>query len=246
MAQVQIRRLGVGFELRHVADAEADPPVVTLEELEELRALAQVTADGQFRPLRAAPTLRSGWRFVARNENELWEGLDRIYPGAVADWFAARQPVVPVTHYREFTARQSGMYRVTTLLSDADVAWVAGACCHPRLCLKQRLWTVEGLAPDGLETKSSIPCLEPCAVLMELARKAVRLAQDKADPVALAPGEWATLRAALSSVVDSPALGREADLENPLNRRRVMLLLARLPGDKSEVQRNSSTESEGK
>ena len=120
------------------------------------------------------PNLRAGWLCRAASDAELEAALDQLYPGAIADWFAAHQPLPPVTHYRDFTARQSGMYRITTMLADAQAAQVTRVCCDARHCLKRRLWTAPGLAPDAADAKSLIPCLEPCAVMLEFARKAVR------------------------------------------------------------------------
>ncbi len=176
LAQVLIRRLGTGYELRHLEDAAATEGLRQIG-LEEVRALAQSTALGEFRPLKSAPTLQRGWRMVARNDGELELALSRLYPGAVADWFAAQSANPPVTHYREYANRQSGMYRITTMLGDATVAQVVGTVCDRSHCLKRRLWTVAGLAPDGSAEKSLIPCLEPCAVLMESARRALRAEQ---------------------------------------------------------------------
>ena len=177
LAQVLIRRAGSGYELRHVEDRVAAPESLRVMKLNEARALAQFTKAGEFRPLKAAPSLQRGWRMQAANDAELELALSQLYPGAVADWFAARAGDPPVTHYREFTNRQSGMYRITTMLNDAEAARVISAGCAKERCLKRRLWTVAGLEPDGAGEKSVIPCLEPCAVLMELARKAVRAGQ---------------------------------------------------------------------
>jgi hypothetical protein len=74
------------------------------------------------------------------------------------------------------------MYRITTFLTDAEAFAMAGKCCSPTYCLKQRLWTVEGLPLDQLEGKSLIPCLEPCAILLEYARKVVRTSQRENVP----------------------------------------------------------------
>ena len=177
LAQVVIRRAGSGYELQHVEDRAAAAESLRVAGLNEARALAQFTAAGEFRPLKAAPTLQRGWRMQAANDAELELALNQLYPGAVADWFAARAADPPVTGYREFTNRQSGMYRITTRLSDAEAARVISAGCAKERCLKRRSWTVAGLEPDGTGEKSVIPCLEPCAVLMELARKAVRAGQ---------------------------------------------------------------------
>ncbi len=178
LAQVLIRRLGPGFELRQVADRARGIESLRLVKPAEARGLAQTTASGEFRPLKSAPNLQTGWRLAAADEGELELALSGLYPGAVADWHAAQGAKPPVTNYREFAERQTGMYRLLAKLEDAEAGRVIGTACDRALCLKQRLWTVAGLAPDEAKWKSVIPCLEPCAVLMESARKAVRSAQE--------------------------------------------------------------------
>jgi hypothetical protein len=176
--QVWIRRRERGFELRHVADRESDPATLRLLGEDDIRPLAQFTARGAFRPLKSAPDLQRGWRATARDEESLGAALNQLYPGAVADWFAAQAPLPPVTSYREFTGRQTGMYRITTRLDDAAAGAVIQACCHVDLCLKRRLWTVDGLPPDPPAAKSALVCLEPCAILLESARKTARASHD--------------------------------------------------------------------
>lgn len=228
LAQVLIRRAAAGYELRHVADREAAPDSLSLLKCSELRALAQTTAEGAFRPLKSAPNLRAGWRSLPATDAELEAALQQLYPGALADWFAAQSSPSPVTDYRAFTGRQTGMYRITAMLDDAQATFAIGACCDRRFCLKQRCWTVAGLEPDGVTEKSLIPCLEPCAVLLEFARKAMRLLQEDKVRVELAPDELATLRAALEAAAIHPVTGREADFGNPLNPRRLELLRRKL------------------
>lgn len=227
--QVRLRRSGSGFELRHDADREAAADSLRPVATDELRTLAQHTEAGAFRPLKAAPNLVHGWRAVAASPAELGCALEQLYPGALADWLAARQPEPPVTHYREFTARQTGMYRYTSSMADAPAARMIASCCHASFCLKRRLWTVPGLAPDAPEAKSLIPCLDPCAVLLEFARKIARMEFEPRTPFALAPEERDTLEAALELALAHPPAGqREADFAAALNSRRVQDLLARL------------------
>lgn len=232
LAQVCVRRLASGFEVRHVDDDQVAAEGLRLVPLDELRALANHTAAGEFRPLKAAPNLRAGWLCRLVSEAELELALNQLYPGALADWFAARQPAPPVTHYREFTARQSGMYRITTMLTDPQAAQVIRACCDARFCLKCRLWTVPGLAADAAEAKCLIPCLEPCAVMLEFARKAVRIEQEEdKSTLTLAPSELTSLLAALEAAVAHPPAGqREADVSAANNPRRLQLLREKLQG----------------
>jgi hypothetical protein len=166
---------------------------------------------------------------VVSGTDELGEALERLYPGALADWLAARQPEPPITHYRDFTGRQTGMYRYTSTLADAPAARMIAACCHQAFCLKRRLWTVPGLDPDAPEAKSVIPCLDPCAVLLEFARKIGRMEYEPRHPFGLAPEERDTLQAALEQALAHPPAGqREADFGAALNTRRIQYLLARL------------------
>jgi hypothetical protein len=183
-AQVLIRRNGTGYELRQVADGAAAGESLRTIKLSEARALAQYTSAGEFRPLKSAPTLQTGWRLTAANDTELAAALQHLYPGALADWHAAQTANPPVTNYRDYVNRQSGMYRITAKLDDAQAAGAIRAGCGRANCLKRRLWSVAGLEPDAAAEKSLIPCLEPCAVLMELARKTVRELQAPGGPLA--------------------------------------------------------------
>ena len=229
LAQALIRRVEPGYELRHVADR--DLAADSLREVREtdLHELARFTAHGAFRPLKAAPSLPAGWRLRVQDDAAFEAALNQLYPGTIADWFAARSPSPPVTNYREFSNRQTGMYRVTTLLDDAQAAQVARACCHKNCCLKRRIWTVNRLAPEPAEEKSLIPCLEPCAVLLEFARKAMRMEQEKKLKLELAPSEASTLAAALRTALAHPDVTlREADFNAPANPRRIQLLLEKI------------------
>src|SRR5262249_26840995 len=229
LAQVLVRRVPPGYELRHIADG--DRPAHALRELRltDVRELARFTALGAFRPLKAAPNLSAGWLLRVPDAPSLEAALNQLYPGAIADWFAAQASPPPVTHYREFSNRQTGMYRVTTMLDDAQAAQVARACCHKNWCLKRRIWVVSGLAPEPVEAKSLIPCLEPCAILLELARKSVRMKQEKKLQLELSPSEAVTLAVALRTALAHPDIpSREADFDAPGNPRRMQLLLEKI------------------
>ena len=228
-AQVFIVRRDAGYELRHVADRGADDAQLRCVPLAELRLLAQSTEAGAFRPLKSAPNLRRGWRMSIASDAELQIALDQLYPGAIADWHAAQSPVPPVTHFREFTNRQTGMYRIAQMLTDAQAALVIAAGCHKNFCLKQRLWTVANFPPDQREEKSLIPCLEPCAVLLEFARKVMRIEQEAKLTLALAPAELDTISAALEHIARHTIVEvREGDFNAAANPRRAQLLLAKL------------------
>ena len=185
LGQVLIRRHGPAFELRHVGDRDLAAELLAPRAVTELRKFAQFTANGAFRPLKSAPTLPAGWRCAALTESALELALAHFHPGAVADWFAGLSADVPVTDYHPYTRRQTGMYRITQWLTDEKAAATARDVCAPAACLKRRLWRVAGLAPDAAAEKSVIPCSEPCAMLLEVARQTARAEQDaqrKASP----------------------------------------------------------------
>jgi hypothetical protein len=202
--QVLIRRANSGFELRHAADRASESGRLRLLAENEIRAWAQFDSSGAFRPLKSAPTLPAGWRIMARDEQALGTAVNHLYPGAVADWFAAQSAQPPVTSYRQFTARQTGMYRITTLLEDAAAGAMMRACCHPDFCLKRRLWTVGAEGCDEPSEKSVIPCLEPCAILLEFARKTARLEQQATSAGAPAPSGEAAGSAVAEGDFDAP------------------------------------------
>jgi hypothetical protein len=228
--QVWIRWAERGFELRHVADRASDPAALRLLGDNDIRPLAQFTAGGAFRPLRSAPNLQRGWRATPRDDETLGAALNQLYPGAVADWFAAQAPMPPVTSYREFTGRQTGMYRITTMLDDAMAGAVIRACCHKDFCLKRRLWIVDGLAPDAPTAKSALPCLEPCAILLEFARKMARVGQEEKAQPPPSPAEIARQRAAAEAALKNPdASLAESDFDAPNNPRRLQFILEKSP-----------------
>lgn len=229
LAQALIRRVEPGYELRHVADRDRAPTTLRELRVNELRELARFTASGAFRPLKAAPNLPAGWLLRVKDEAVLETALSALYPGTIGDWFAAQSPSPPVTNYREFSNRQTGMYRITAMLEDAQAAQVARACCDKNHCLKRRIWTVNRLEAEGIEEKSLIPCLEPCAILLEFARKTMRVEQEKKLRLELSPSEAVTLAVALRTALAHPDTTlREADFNAPANPRRIQLLLEKI------------------
>src|SRR5438046_307935 len=85
-AQTVVLRVGEGFEVRHVEDRSRLRAELRTLRPPEVRQLAQFRAGGEFRPLKSAPNLPSGWRVEAHGETELELILNHLYPGSVADW----------------------------------------------------------------------------------------------------------------------------------------------------------------
>jgi hypothetical protein len=177
IAQVWVKRTAGGFELRHIDDAKANVGSLKAIRPVDARKIANFTSAGAYRPLKSTPDLPSGWMLRSNTPQELEEALNYFYPNALADRHALTQTPPPITGYREFTSRQTGMYRITTFVADADLARVIDNVCALK-CLKQRLWSSGAIPTDPPEKKSAIPCLEPCAILLEASRKEVRRIQE--------------------------------------------------------------------
>lgn len=224
-AQLRIQRAGPRFELRHVEDADAATDALRNVSVSDLRGIAMETSDGVFRPLKSAPSLKRGWRCEISDVAKLDLAIGHLYPGGVTDWHARNDPA-KATGYRDFTARQTGMYRITTFLDAGSAPPVIAACCDDRFCLKNRRWTYDGVA-DEPAGDLDLPCLEPCPLLLEFARKAVRISQEPTEGLEFSASELESLLAALAGPgsVEPP---READFADPRNSRRLALLKQRL------------------
>ena len=241
--EILIQPSGSVFTLRHVAERDVPADQLKRISLGDLRKLSMFNASGQFRTLRAAPDLARGWLLHCSGAVELWRALQEFYPGSLPDWFAV-QNGTPPTNYREFTARQSGMYRITQLLSDSQAANVTRAACHPRFCLKRRFWTVPGLDADGPGMKSDLPCLEPCAVLLELARKAMRIEQEERLSVQLSRSELESFLAAAEIAASGSSTAVSAgNVGAAAHPRRLQLLIEKFKDEVGPTDK-SATESE--
>ncbi|MBM3846640.1 MAG: hypothetical protein FJ405_10205 [Verrucomicrobia bacterium] len=235
-AQAWISRAGCpgGFEVRHVLDRHEDTNALRPLNPAELRKLAHFDVNGAFRPLRSSPDLVQGWIYKASSPQALEEGIQELYPGAIADFYSAREGAGAAISYRDYCNRQTGMYRITAMLSDMDAARAAKACCASRFCLKRRLWTIPGLPEDGAGEKSLVPCLEPCALMMEFARKAFRVSEEPSINLSLKPSELETILEVLRSRPDEKTEIRHADFGHPRNPRRIEMALMALPATPAE------------
>ncbi len=216
-----------GWELRHVADAGRDAAGLQALPPGALREWADTADDGLFRPLKSAPTLRRGWRCLVSSHDDLELALGGVYPGGLGDWWAVRTGQGGPTSFREFMGRQTGVYRGVRGLADEAARAVVRACCHAGSCIKDRRWAVEGMVDGEPGGHGSIPCLEPCALVLEAARTMARMASLERTSVALSGEDLAVLRAALerASALRPPPGTREAELSAPDNPRRMKLLL---------------------
>ncbi len=221
---------GGGYEIRHVADRGVDAAGLRLVGVEGLRDVAMSTADGRYRPLRGAPNLPGGWRCRVRDGRELVEGLERIYPGAIADRWVLSRTGGWALDFAEVASRQVGRSKVLMGLQGPALAAVVEAGCGVGSCVRRRHWVAAGagVGPDCEEGKSAVPCLEPCPFFLGFARACADIELKATVTVELAPDDLATVAAALRHALEHPPRGlREGEIAEPLHPWRVARMLAR-------------------
>ena len=175
IGQIAISPTISGFELRHADDAGKAPH--DLERFNQpiaARDIARFDECGRFRPLKSAPTLRRGWRIDLPNVPAVRETLDYFYPAAIGNLVRFRDGAVTPVALRETLGRQTGIYRVTSLMDDRQVSEVVRRTCREG-CLRRITWTVDGREPPTGSRISETPpapnewpviCLEGCGFLL--------------------------------------------------------------------------------
>lgn len=174
IGEIAIRSTESGYLLCH----RDDLPRKDLTEwagAEAARELAHFDDGGKFRPLKTAPNLRHGWRLSLTSVDELRRALDYFYPAMLGVWRSYANGTLQAVPLRETLSRQTGMYRVTQKITDAQAHTMVADFCAG--CLKRRLWVINGTAaPSSLSATPSLPllCHEACNLLVAEARKVVK------------------------------------------------------------------------
>jgi sirohydrochlorin cobaltochelatase len=193
---IATRTPGGSFEVHHRSekrreDSTGTPDVKVSTSPVAARNLAKYDRLGRYRPLKGAPNLPAGWKLQLGSVKELVQALDAFYPGALATWIAFQQGRVAPVNLRETLQRQSGMYRVTQKMTNAQADELVGKCCRSDGgCLRTILWRLDAQNPisslprakfnpafDQLAgTEKSVPylCVEACNILVAQARKIVK------------------------------------------------------------------------
>ena len=224
------------YDLRHAEDADA--PAADLTDHEDpldAREIAKRDDRERYRPLKTAPTLRTGWRYPDLGPAELVRAVDFFYPASVANWHREREGDLDVSHWRETVERQTGIYGVVRTWDRGEghehVDRVAEACCVDSQCLKRREWHYDDetdLAVDGGE--GAFPCREPCSLVIAAARQWTKLEGERSRTYEFefTPSEKEQVEAIIDAVADGRADEiREADVSDGANRYRTRFLRAK-------------------
>lgn len=192
IGEIHIAAHGEGFQLTHRDDrARADLAAHT--GVEAARELAHYDDAGKFRPLKTAPNLRHGWRLTVADLAALRGALDYFYPAMLGVWVSQQRGTLVPVPLRDTLARQTGMYRVTQLITDEQAQALIGTHCRLEGgCLKRILWplapgtpltacSAEKLDPTAPPDTVPMLCHEACNLLVAKAREVVKKAQAQAQ-----------------------------------------------------------------
>ena len=193
-------RDGGTFALTHCEDVSQND-LVSYAQADDAAQLARFDDAGNYRPLKTAPNLRRGWRLMLPDRSALGVALDLFYPGRLAAFFAWGTGTFAATPLRETLQRQTGMYRSTAKITDAEANTLVGNFCRSDGgCLRTILWKRDG---EGTVASALLPsekfnpahdqtglgrpmipllCQEACNLLVAEARKIVKA--DEVPPAA--------------------------------------------------------------
>lgn len=171
------------YSARHISDTGRENLEV-ISSVPELREMAKYDAEGEYRPLKTAPTLRSGWITECTDAREFLARLDAIYPALFATWIAySHDDLVPVP-LRETLERQTGMYRFAGSITDQMANKIMRDLCAQG-CIRKIAWPIDNRCAVGRLPKRShrIPaiCTEACTFAVSEARRLVKEAYDAAN-----------------------------------------------------------------
>lgn len=177
--------LGRDFSLRHVSDA-GNPDLKCYSSASDAREICRYDAEGNFRPLKTAPNLKTGWVLETGSLEEMELALEFFYPAALGLWLSALKGTLDPTPLRSTLDRQTGMYRITQLLTDNQALDLVARCCTSGGgCLRTVLWDLkDGVPVASLPSeKRSLDFLPPDRIPL-ICRELCNLVVAAARPIA--------------------------------------------------------------
>jgi sirohydrochlorin cobaltochelatase len=181
------RRTTRDFQALHLRDR--DVPIDQLNHLQsipEVREMARYSPEGEYRPLKTAPSLKNGWVILESDAHSFYQMLDAIYPAAFAGTVKYFQGEIHPVSLRRTLGRQTGMYQFAKHVSDVDASLIMRETCA-KGCLRQISWSISDNGPMNRvnppnEREIPILCTEACTFVVSEARRLSREAYDRANP----------------------------------------------------------------
>jgi sirohydrochlorin cobaltochelatase len=150
LGELVVREIEPGrFLIRHWKDDESPRKLVVETAAIAVLEIVRYDEQGNYRPLKGAPNLRTGWELHLESVAEVRQAIDYFYPGAFSTWLAFNRGEITPVDLRQTLTRQTGMYRVTQRLTGFQAEDLAGRFCQSHSgCLRTIVWTIDGKAPE--------------------------------------------------------------------------------------------------
>ncbi len=169
------------FVITH-SDDIARTDLVISHDPEDAARIARFDEANNFRPLKTAPNLKTGWQLKLRSLTATRLAIDHFYPAALGNALAVLKGEPISTDLCDALGRQTGMYAVTKNITDAEAEAVIAKTCPPTKCLNHILWNISPGLPtpltiareQAIEDPLPLICSEACPLLISAARQAVK------------------------------------------------------------------------
>lgn len=172
------------FFARHRNDRMTEEGLENIDTLPALRELAKFDSEGEYRPLKTAPTLRDGWITQCEAPSEFLARLDAIYPSLFATWVAYDAGALDPAPLRETLDRQTGMYKFAGSITDQMANEIMRSTCG-KGCLRLIAWPIDDSCPVSRlkAPQNTLPliCTEACTFAVSEARRLAKEAYEKAN-----------------------------------------------------------------
>ena len=172
------------FAVRHRDDRKSEDGLVEVENCNDLRELAKFDSEGKYRPLKTAPTLRSGWVTKSDDATEFLAKLDAIYPAVFATWIYYETKEIDPVPLRDTLDRQTGMYKFAGSITNQMANEIMRSTCG-KGCVRLIAWPIENDCPVSRlkAAKVTLPviCTEACTFAVSEARRLAKEAYEKAN-----------------------------------------------------------------
>ena len=139
---------------------------------------------GRYRPLSGAKSMPGGW-FARVVPNALPGALEALYPLALEHIAAAERGELRIVPLDQVLERQAGRYRAAAQLDVEGRDVASEVLC--RGCVRVPVWRGVSASATADSAVLSIPCPEPCSVLVSLCREAALWQQSPPASTAASP-----------------------------------------------------------
>lgn len=150
LGELVVREVEPGqYLIRHWKDDQQERKLAVQTRAIAALEIVRYDDQGNYRPLKGAPNLPTGWELRLESTAELRRAIDYFYPGAFSTWVAFSRGEIDPVDLRQTLSRQTGMYRVTHKLTGLQAEELAGRFCRSHSsCIRTILWTIDGKVPE--------------------------------------------------------------------------------------------------